>query len=183
VWAGGGAYQQWADALERWQAGDQVDLAALPELSPEDLTSDGFERLANRLASALSLRLQAWADALTRALGHAGDEFAVARALAHARWGLRPIRALAAHNRLPAELATQLLSLVDTEVRSAQQALDDQVEALFRSGADRRAVEARRRTIRDNPISVVTAEDANTDQPTSWPADPLSRPRRRIIAS
>lgn len=180
MWGDGGIYQRWAEALDRWQAGEPVDLAALPEFAPGDLPGDGFERLANRVTAALSRRLQVWADALTRSLSHAADEFAVGKALVEARQGLRPIRALAAHDRLPAELASRLLELINAEIRSAQQALEDQVEAMRRGGADRRAVEARRRTIRDSSLSTVVAEDPAAGT-TGWLADPATPPRRRII--
>lgn len=183
LWGGGGPYQLWADTLDRWQAGEPVDLAALPPLPQEDFTGDGFQRLADRVARALSRRLQAWADALTRAMAQAPDEFAVARTLGHARWGLRPIRALAAHPSLPTELATRLLEMVDAEVRSGQQALADQVEQLRRGGAARHAVEARLRTLRENDLAVVTTEDPAASGPTGWYADPADPTRRRIITT
>jgi hypothetical protein len=183
VWASGGLYQQWAAFLDRWGAGEDVDPATLPPVSPEDFTGDGFERLANRLTAAVSRRLGAWAKALNNGMA-AADEFTVARALGHARWGLRPIRALAAHDGLPAELSARLLAAVDDQVRSAQQSLEDQVERMRRNGADRQAVEARLRTLRDNAVTTVTTESpagGPAARPGEWSAEASTSTRRRII--
>jgi hypothetical protein len=184
VWAGGGLYHEWVVFLDRWAAGEQVDPAGLPPVSPEDFTGDGFERLTNRLTAALSQRLTAWAEALTNGTMGARDEFTVARALGHAKWGLRPIRALAAHAGLPAELSARLLDAVDGQVHSAQQSLEDQVETMRRNGVDRRAVEARLRTVRDNALSAVTTERP-AGQPAAvaggWSTEPSTSTHRRVI--
>lgn len=180
---GGGLYQQWAGFLDRWAAGEQVDPASLPRVSPTDFNGDGFERLTNRLTVALSQRLEVWAKALTNATTGATDEFTVARALGHARWGLRPIRALAAHDGLPAELSARLLQAVDDQVRSAQHALEEQVEAMRRLGVDRQAVEARLRTIRDNRLTAVLAELPADPQAAvgGWATALSTSTRRRVI--
>jgi hypothetical protein len=183
VWANGGLYNDWVTFLDRWRAGEPVDPGGLPALAPEDFTGDSWERLVNHLTAALSQRLQSWADALTRALGASADEFVVARALTHARWGLQPIRALAGHPGLPADLTVRLLDAVDTQVRSAQRSLEDSVERMRRSGADRSAVEQRLRTVRDNALTgsggpVAGGPPVGAD---AWAADPSATPRRRVI--
>jgi len=178
MWGGGGSYNAWVSFLERWAAGEPVDPAGLPRIALDDFTGDGHERLANRLSGALSARLQRWAAGLTRAIGEARDEFGVARALVQARAGLAPIRALAAHPGLPDEFTTGLVSMVDTQIRSAQGSLEDQVESMRRDGAERRAVEARLRTIRDNPLTTVLTAAPGGD---NWHRDLSVPPRRRVV--
>lgn len=82
---------------------------------------------------------------------------------------------------MPAELASQLLDLTDREIRSAQRMLADQVEAMRRGGADRRAVEARLRTIRENSLVAVLGEEAATGGAPGWPAAAPYASGRRII--
>lgn len=180
LWAGGGPYHEWATFLDRWSDGEPVDPTGLPPIAAEDLTGDSFGRLSTRLTGALSKRLQAWADALTRGLAEARDEFAVARALGHARWGLAPIRELARHPGLPPELTGRLSEAVEEQVRSAQRSLEDGVEDLRRGGASHRAVEARLRTVRDNALSTGAAgPPAGTMN--GWYACPTAPARRRVI--
>jgi len=187
LWGGGGTYNQWVAFLDRWGAGEQVDPAGLPPLVKLDFTGDGWARIVNRLTDALSARLQGWADALTRAIGAATDEFGVARALAQARGGLRTVRALTAHPGLPPEVAKGLLDMVDGQVRALQQSLEEQVETLRRSGANPSLVEARRRTFRENALTVVTAEPTGAGSPAASPppaapaGDPTAPGRRRVI--
>jgi hypothetical protein len=184
MWGHGGRYEDWATFLERWGAGEPVDAGGLPRLTPDDFTGDSWERLTDRLTAALSQRLQSWADALGRAVNEARDEFSVGRALTAGRGGLRPIRVLAAHPALPAELTGRLLDLVDQQVRSAQRSLEEQVERMRRTGASRSAVEARLRTIRDNSLSVVTTETpAGTGTPHGWSAGAPVATRRRVIVN
>ncbi|MGK4585519.1 hypothetical protein [Kitasatospora sp. HPMI-4] len=176
----GGPYQAWADFLERWAGGEPVDGAGLPPLAPGDFPADTLDRLRARLESAFNQRLQGWADALTAAMNAAGDEFAVGRAVAQARGGLHRVRALAAHPALPEELRAQLAGLLDDTVRRIQRDLESDLERLTTLGADPRVVEARRRTLRDNPLTAVIAQPPPAD-PSGWSYDPTAAPRRRII--
>lgn len=179
MWVTGGAYQQWADFLERWSAGEQADPAALPRLAPADFAGDSWERLMHRITEALDRRLVAWSETLSRELAAARDEFAAARALNHARWALPPIRALAGAQALPEEVRTRLVAMVDNQIASIQRQMDDQVQGLRRGGVPASAVEARLRTIRDNPLTVVTAGPHVTGD--GWAVDPTAAPRRRVI--
>jgi hypothetical protein len=180
MWVHGGLYEAWADYLDRWGGGEQLDPATLPKLAPEDLAGDTWERLVDRITAALSKRLTSWSDTLGRELSGATDEFAAARALGHARWSLAPVRAFAAGPALPDELRTRLIDLVDTQLRSTQRQLDDQVQRLLSTGTPRAAVEARLRTIRDNPLTAVTGGGAVVAG-GGWDADPGATPRRRVI--
>ncbi len=176
----GGGYQAWADFLDRWAAGEPLDPATLPALASDDFTADSWQRLADRIVAAVAQRLTAWSEALSRELTAASDEFAAARALNHARWSLPPIRALAGAAALPAELREKFVDLVDTTIRSTQRQLDEQMDRARRSGAPREAVEARLRTIRENPLTAVTTGGHVTG--AGWAAaDPAARPRRRVI--
>ncbi|MFE2639330.1 hypothetical protein ACFXKS_22275 [Streptomyces scopuliridis] len=185
LWAHGGTYETWAAFLTDWAAGGRSDGAGLPALRQEDFAADTWDRLRLRLTDALSARLQRCADALGTALGEAADEFSVGRALAQARSGLHPVRALATHPGLPEDLRPQLLKMVDDATRSLQQDLERAVESMVSEGGDPRRVEARRRTLRDNPLTAVTsapppvpaAEPAATG---GWSYDPTATGRRRV---
>ncbi|MGI5152317.1 hypothetical protein ACQEVC_39090 [Plantactinospora sp. CA-294935] len=184
MWGGGGQYAAWASFLERWAAGEQVDPDTLPALEPADFPGDGWERLTNRISDALSRRLRSWSQALARSMTQSRDEFEAARALGHARWSLQPIRALAGHPGLPTELAGKLVEAVDRGVRAAQQSLVDDLDLARRAGLDERIVQARLRTVRDNPLTVLVGQpaEAGPPGPTGWYADPTRTTRRRIIA-
>jgi len=179
MWLTGGQYEAWASFLERWGAGEALDPASLPALSTEDLAGDSWQRLVERITAALSQRLRSWSETLSREISGAGDEFSAARALNHARWSLPPIRALAGAAALPAEVSTRLLALVDDQIRDSQRQLDEQTDRMRRAGLPYSAVEARLRTIRDNPLTVLAAGPHVTD--AGWAADPAARPRRRVI--
>ena len=184
MWGGGGHYNAWAALLDRWAAGEQADPATLPALRQEDLSGDGWERLTNRLTGALDQRMTAWAEALARAVSGAGDEFSRARALAQARNGLRPIRALAVHPGLPATLTAQLATLVDSQIRAVQDQLERQADRMRRAGARPAQVEASLRTVRDNSLVVAVAEaptDPGYAKTDSWYVDPTAPTRRRIV--
>ncbi len=185
MWGGGGLYQTWASFLERWAAGERLDPSSLPALRVEDFTGDTWSRLADRLSDALSRRLVAWAATLTAGLGEARDEYGVARALANGRLGLAPIRALATHSGLPPDLAARLLGMVDSQVDSAQKSLEAEVDRMRRRPeVTRDAVEARLRTIRDNPLTLVSQKPplavAGRD---AWYVDPSSPSRRQVIVN
>jgi hypothetical protein len=175
VWATGGQYATWAAFLEGWGAGADPDPATLPALAEDDLNGASWERFANRLTEALSRRLQAWADLLSRELSGARDEFSAARAMHHARAGLAPIRAVAGHPGLPDGLRERLVEMTETQLRSLQASLEDQVLRLQRTGIPRAAVEARLRTVRENALTTPPTA------PGGWAAVPTDRPRRRVI--
>jgi hypothetical protein len=178
MWITGGAYQAWSAFLQQWGEGAPADPATLPPLAPEDLAGDTWERLMNQLTGALDRRLTAWSETLSRELGGAAGEFAAARALDHARWGLPPIRALAAAPGLPEAVRARLTGLVDNQIRSAQDQIDRQVQRMRHSGVPAAAVEARLRTVRDNPLTAVLSRTHATGG--GWDADPTVTPRRRV---
>ncbi|MFC9649533.1 hypothetical protein [Streptomyces sp. NPDC056937] len=210
LWAHGGTYETWAAFLADWAAGSggaarthapsgthatsggRSDGAGLPPLRQEDFAADTWDRLRLRLTDALSARLQRCADALAAALGEAADEFSVGRALAQARSGLHPVRALANHPALPEDLRPRLLKMVDDATRSLQQDLERAVESMVSEGGDPRRIEARRRTLRDNPLTAVTSAPPpvpTADPPVStarpaatggWSYDPTATGRRRV---
>jgi len=60
-----------------------------------------------------------------------------------------------------------------------QQQLDQQVQRLRASGVPNAAVEARLRTVRDNPLTAVTSAPHITGE--GWAGDPTASPRRRVI--
>ncbi|WP_422733406.1 hypothetical protein ACN26Y_21585 [Micromonospora sp. WMMD558] len=175
----GSGYQEWATFLERWQAGQARDPSGLPTLAEHDYPADGWARLVRRITEALARRLQAWADGLLSAMDSARDEFEVARALTQARHGLASIRAVAGHPGLPERLSRQLRDAVDEEIRSAQQALEDGVEAARRAGVDDRLAQTRLRTFRDNPLTV--ADPPAPFRADGWATDPTRPARRRVI--
>jgi len=186
MWGGGGQYNAWAAFLEGWGTGERLDAGALPPISPEDLAPDTWVRFVRRLGDALSARLDGWAAGLDRGITEARDEFGVGRALSGARQGLREIRAVANHPGLPGDLRDKLVHEVDRNVSSAQEELEKQAERMRAQGARAAAVEARLRTLRENRLTVVTAEApaAGTVGGSGWDAAPPSglRPRRRIVA-
>jgi hypothetical protein len=181
VYVQGGHYAAWAAFLDRWATGEALDPATLPALEPADFASDSWQRLVDRVTAAISRRLADWSHTLSRELSTAPDEFAAARALNHARWTLVPIRALAGALAMPEDLRTRLVDLVDTQIRSAQKALDDSVDRMRRAGVPRAALEARLRTIRDNPLMAVTERSNAHVTSDAWAGDPLAAPRRRVI--
>src|SRR5688500_14389742 len=124
MWIRDGHYATWAAFLDEWGAGAAVDPATLPALTVEDFAGDSWERLTDRITGALSRRLQAWGQTLSRELSAATSEFDAARALNHARWSLVPIRGLAGAPAIPDELRGRLVEMVDTQIRSSQQQLD-----------------------------------------------------------
>lgn len=184
MWSTGGAYNDWAAFLDRWATGEVMDSTPLPALASADFAVDTWERLVHRLTDAISQRLRSWADGLSRAMAETTDEFSVGRTLGQARSGLRSMRALAQHPGLPQDLRERLVDLVDRQVRSAQHSLEEQVDRMRSSGVAARDVEARRRTIRDNPLTAVTAEQPATSTVLAtgdWFVDPATTGRRRVI--
>ncbi|GID31993.1 hypothetical protein [Paractinoplanes brasiliensis] len=178
MWISGGAYHAWSTFLDQWGGGAPIDPATLPPLAREDLAADTWARLMNQITAAMDRRLGAWSDTLARELGNARDEFAAARALDHARWGLPAIRALAAAPGLPEDVRGQLTGLVDNQIRSTQKQIDEAVQRMRRSGVPAAAVEARLRTVRDNPLTAVLGPNHATGG--GWDTDPTVTPRRRV---
>ncbi|GIF05197.1 hypothetical protein [Actinoplanes siamensis] len=180
MWVTGGHYQAWADFLERWAAGERLDPAGLPRLVRDDFAADSWARLADRITGALDDRMVAWSRTLSRELTAAPDEFAAARALNHARWALPPIRELAGAPGLTDELRARLTGMVDDAIRSVQRQIDEQVWRMRSSGVPRELVEARLRTVRENPLTAVTRGPHVTGD--GWAAaDPTATPKRRVI--
>lgn len=177
----GGAYAAWAAYLEEWSAGGNPDSAMLPPMDPHELTEDARARFGSRLSEALQRRLKRWAEDFTRGTGNARDAFAFQLVLAQARDGLRSIRALGAHPGLPEELRSRFTELVDGQVRSAQDLLERQFDQLARRpGADLRAIDERRRALRDGPLTAVSTE-APGPVADPWLPGPGTGGRRRVI--
>lgn len=179
MWVTGGSYQAWAAFLDRFGAGDQCDPSTLPRLAVEDFAGDSWARLMNRITEALHQRLVAWSGTLARELPAARDEFAAARALNHARWALQPVRALAAAPGLPEDVRGKLSDAIETQISSVQKQLEEHVQRMRRAGTPNSAVEARLRTIRDNPMTAATGR--STAMGDGWTGDPTASPRRRVI--
>ncbi|MBW5483317.1 hypothetical protein [Streptomyces bambusae] len=192
-WGHGGAYQTWADHLRDWAengaAATAGAAAALPVLRPQDYAPDTWVRIADLLVSAIDRRLRAWAQALTTAMEEAGDEFGTGRALVQSRTGLQAVRDLAGHPSLPEELRQQLGELVTRQVEDFQRQLEEQLDLLARGGTDPRFVEARRRTLRENPLAApppgpgpaAAGGTAGGHTSGGWSYDPAAPARRRII--
>jgi hypothetical protein len=178
VYVSGGRYEAWAAFLDRWGAGEPLDPATLPPLDPQHFAGDSWARLMDRISAALATRLQAWSDALSEAMAGVDDEFGVARALVHARWALPGIRALTRTPALPEAVRAQLDASVDGALRSMQEQLERGVERMRAAGRPRAQVEARLRTIRENPLTAAAAPARAADP---WAADPAAAPRRRVI--
>ncbi|MFG2616686.1 hypothetical protein ACGFXC_03620 [Streptomyces sp. NPDC048507] len=180
MWGHGGAYQTWTQFLRDWAgngAGATTEAAArLPALRPEDYPPHTWARFAEQLTTALDLRLRAWGRSLNAALAAARDEFDVGRALVQARTGLDAVRALAAHPGLPDALREQVSELVEKHVRTFRNQLEDQLDREARAGADPGVIEARRRTVRENPL---TTPGRGGDEPAGQPRSGRRRPGAR----
>ncbi|GAA4951732.1 hypothetical protein [Actinoplanes utahensis] len=180
MWVTGGAFQTWAGFLDRWAAGEAADPATLPALDPGHFAGDSWARLTQRITAALDRRLTTWSATLSRELSAARDEFTAAHALHQARRQLAPIRALAAAPALPEELRTRLPALIDSRIHSVQDQLEQHVDRMRRAGMPHRAVEARRRTIRDNPLTAALTSPPAPGPGAGWAIDPAAAPRRRV---
>lgn len=185
LWAGGGRYRAWVDQMEDWADGTAPSLPDPPPLAPDQLPADAWQRLYVRVGEAVGRRLQSWADALSKALAAAPDEFSAGRTLAQSREGLRQVRAAASHPGMPEEFRVRLLASVDTQIRRLQDEIEAQCDALTTGGADPRWTEARRRTLRDNRLTRVLDEDpaaAAHSAAATWSYDPAGT-RRRIVGN
>ena len=189
LWGSDDAYAAWVGFLDQWAEGADPDPSGLPRLAVDDMLPATWDRLLSRITDAVGTRMQRWADALTAALSAAGDEFSAGRALAQARPGLRRARALVAHPGLPEEVRDALTGLVDDLARRLQTDLERDLDAAG-DRVDPAQLEARRRTLRDNPLTAVLVEpDAPWQQaPTQgarsgsdWAYDPAAPVRRRLF--
>lgn len=192
MWGDGGSYAAWTSYLERWGSRLQAIEEPLPALGQDYFDPDTWVRLEDHLIDAFNSRLRLWSTALTSALGEATDEFAVGRALVNARIGLLSVLGLADHPGLPGSLREQLRGLVERQIRFVQQSLEREVDRLSAEGWPRAQAEARRRTLRENPLTAVLSgggQPATAARPAPFPTgatDPwafdLTRPSRRHIA-
>jgi hypothetical protein len=78
--------------------------------------------------------------------------------------------------------------MVEQQIVSLQHSLQQQADDMYRQGAPRAQVDARRRTIKDTPLTgVLTSEmavpqSAPTDAaPPAWAPDPGRRPQRQLF--
>ncbi|MEU5000822.1 hypothetical protein [Streptomyces sp. NPDC021622] len=198
-WGDGGDYHAWVDFLRRWTAEEEhLHPQALPTLSDEQFAAETWVRLTTHLGDALGTRLQAWSDRLVAALNAAQDEFSAGRELTQSRTGLRAIRAMARHQGLPAGVRDRLGGVVDEQIAQLQAQLEQGLEEKARAGWDPRQVERRRRTLRENALTEVTAQPPETkkrgkrdaaaraahearNDPDPWSHDPTAPSRRRVI--
>ncbi|MEV6380418.1 hypothetical protein AB0M31_13470 [Streptomyces sp. NPDC051773] len=180
-WGGGSDYLNWARTLDEWADGTRTGPLELPSLAPDDLPADTWQRLLDRIASAVDRRLQAGLDLMVREVNAAADEFSVGRALTRGRDSLRSVRSVVTHPSLPADFRARMATLMDEHTRQLQEELERGVQALLAEGADPHAVETRRRTLRDNPLTAVLSEP--TAEPSAPPPAGWYEPtgRRRIV--
>lgn len=185
MWGDGGAYGAWAAYLEQFSSeATPPDGSRLPALAEEDFAPETWVRLTHRIVDAVNARLRIWATAVSTDLSRSSDEFAAGRALAHGRVGVAAVLALAEHPSLPADLREQLRGLVDTQIRSVQQSLEEQLDRIGRHGGDRLQVEQRRRTLRDNPLTAALTGAPTVPVPGAdpWASTDPTRPRTRRLA-
>ncbi|MCL6673252.1 hypothetical protein [Streptomyces panaciradicis] len=147
-------------------------------MEPGDLPVDAWQRLLGQVRGAVEERLQRGLDALVREVNAAGDEFTAGRALTRGRVTLRAVRTVLRHPCLPEDFRTPVLQAVDDQIRTLQDTLEQGLDQRLAAGDDPRAVEARRRTYRDNPLTAVLDDPAEGLPPA--PA-PHTGGRRRII--
>jgi hypothetical protein len=187
VWGDGGAYGAWAAYLDQWSSNlAPSDGAGLPVVAREDFAPQTWVRLTDRILDAINGRLRLWSTAVGTDLSVADSEFAAGRALVNGRVGITAVLALAEHPSLPSDLREQLRRLVEQQIRSVQQSLEEQIDRLDQQGVPRMQVEQRRRTLRDNPLTAALAAPAYTGPPAP-PADPwaavdITQPRARRLA-
>lgn len=150
MWGHGGVYAEWVTYLDRFARGQEAGLSLPPRIEPGDLDSDTMARLGNHLHDALSGRIDSWVAALNRAINTASGEFALGRALAQGRDGLRSLLAFADHAPLPEELRGQLRQIVERQVRTAQESLEQDVGRVTTQHSERML-----RIVRENRLTAV----------------------------
>jgi hypothetical protein len=189
VWGDGGAYAAWTAFLQRWGADLRVGDEPLPSLAREDFQPDTWVRLTNHLVDAVNGRFRLWGTALTADIGRAESEFAAGRALANARVGLLSVLRLVQHPSLPPDLREQLTGMAGQQISSLQDSLERQMDRMAAGAGGRAAVEARRRTLRENPLTAVLSPPTPVGPapPTAaapaadpWAFDPTARSRRTL---
>ena len=190
MWGDGGAYAVWTSYLHRWGADLRTPDEPLPPLRQEDLAPATWVRLTNHIVDAINGRLRAWTDAFAADMGAARSAFAYGQSLIHARTGLASVLRLAGHPSLPEDLRAQLRGMVEGQIRSLQQSLDDEAADLERRGVPRADAEVQRRMLRETPLTAVLSQPPAPEppapgqpgtQPDPWAFDPAQRPRRRLV--
>lgn len=151
------AYGAWADYLTAWERGDRP--ADPPALDPAYFHDDTWQRLVDRIVTAVNAGMTRWSEGLVHGAERATDEPSFARVLITSRVPLNRVRRLAGHPSLPPDLREQLTQQVETTIRSAQQQLEDECSRL-RSTSPRFA-DRRMQTIRENSFAGVLGEDAD----------------------
>jgi hypothetical protein len=92
--------------------------------------------------------------------------------------------ATAVTNGLPPDLRAKLVEVVDRHVTGIQQGFEEELDRLQAKGGATRQLEARRRTIRENPLTAVSTADAahdSTGPVADWFAGPAVPRGRRVI--
>jgi len=189
VWGDGGAYATWTAYLARWGADLGVADEPLPPLAQEDFAPQTWVRLTNHVLDAINARIRLCLDALTNDMASARSEFAFGQALIRARTGFASILRLAGSPSLPEDLRGRLREMVEQQIVSVQQSLQRDGEDLERSGMRRADADARRTTIRSNPLTgvltsamaVPQAVPGAADAPPAWAPDPGRRPQRQLF--
>jgi hypothetical protein len=189
VWGDGGAYATWTTYVARWGADLGVGDERLPVLGAEDFAPQTWVRLTNHILDAINARLRLCTTALTNDMASARTELGVGQALVRARTGLASVLRLASSPSLPEDLRGQLRGLVEQQIVSVQQSLQQDGDSLERSGWRRVDADARRRTIKENPLTGVLTSAMAAPQPApgtavtppAWAPDPGRRPQRQLF--
>jgi hypothetical protein len=188
VWGDGGPYATWTTYVARWGADLRVGDEPLPTLASEDFAPETWVRLTNHILDAINARLRLCTTSLTNDMASARTELGVGQALIRVRTGLASVLRLAGSPSLPEDLRGQLRGMVEQQIVSLQHSLQQQADDMYRQGAPRAQVDARRRTIKDTPLTgVLTSEtavpqSAPTDvAPPVWAPDPGRCPQRRLF--
>jgi hypothetical protein len=188
VWGDGGAYATWTTYVARWGADLGVGDERLPVLGAEDFAPQTWVRLTNHILDAINARLRLCTTALTNDMASARTELGVGQALVRARTGLASVLRLASSPSLPEDLRGQLRGMVEQQIVSLQHSLQQQADDMYRQGAPRAQVDARRTTIKDTPLTGVLTSPLAVPQsaaadlpPPAWAPDPGRRPQRQLF--
>lgn len=150
------AYGAWADYLTAWERGDRPPDP--PALDPAYYHDDTWQRLVNRIVTAVNAGMTRWSEGLVHGTERATDEPSYARVLITSRVPLNRVRRLAGHPSLPPDLREQLTKQVEATIRSAQEQLEDQCSRLRATSP--RFADRRMQTIRENSFARVLSDDA-----------------------